>query len=219
MACTRMPLRPQLVGQVAHARLQRRLHRSHDAVVRHDLVRRRSSSWRTACPPSVISGAASRAMRTNEWQDTSMATPKPAAEQLSRPPCRSSLGAKAMECRAMSSRPQRSADALEHRLQLPRPAARRAAGRSAPPAPGQRLDVRPGLVVQVGDGQLGAELAERAGAAEGDRVLVGDAEDQGLLVARMRRRGDSGMVVLLYGLRQRAGAGCAGRSSAPRWWG
>ena len=48
-------------------------------------------------PPSVISGAASFAIRTNEWQETSIALANPAAEQSRSPPWRSSFGAKAME--------------------------------------------------------------------------------------------------------------------------
>ena len=44
-------------------------------------------------------------MRTNEWQETSIALAKPSAEQLRSPPCRSSLGAKAIECTRMSSWP------------------------------------------------------------------------------------------------------------------
>jgi len=56
-------------------------------------------------PPSVISGAARRAMRTNEWQETSIARLKPSAEQSRSPPCRSSFGANAIECTRMSRRP------------------------------------------------------------------------------------------------------------------
>src|SRR5215212_1146583 len=59
-------------------------------------------------PPSVMSGAASFAMRTKESQEMSIALAKPSAEQFSRPPCRSSFGAKAMEWTRMSSLPQRS---------------------------------------------------------------------------------------------------------------
>ena len=44
-------------------------------------------------------------MRTNEWQDTSMALAKPSAEQLRSPPCRSSFGAKAIEWTRMSNLP------------------------------------------------------------------------------------------------------------------
>jgi hypothetical protein len=57
-------------------------------------------------PPSLISGAASRAIRTKEWQDTSMAMPKPSAELSTRRPCKSLAGAKAMAWSAMSRRPQ-----------------------------------------------------------------------------------------------------------------
>ena len=39
IACTRMPLRPELVGEIAAAGFERRLHRAHHVVVRHDLVR------------------------------------------------------------------------------------------------------------------------------------------------------------------------------------
>jgi hypothetical protein len=46
---------------------------------------------------------------------------------------------------------------------------------------GQRLDVRLGLVGRVGDGEVGTDLAECAGAAVGDRVLVGDSADERLL--------------------------------------
>ena len=69
-------------------------------------------------PPSVISGAASCAMRTKEWQEMSIALAKPSAEQSSRPPRRSSSGAKAIEWTRMSSLPQRRAICVEHRLEL-----------------------------------------------------------------------------------------------------
>ena len=56
-------------------------------------------------PPSLMSGAASLAMRMNEWQEMSMARAKPSAVQSMRPPCRSPFGAQAIECTTMSSRP------------------------------------------------------------------------------------------------------------------
>ena len=46
---------------------------------------------------------------------------------------------------------------------------------------GQRLDVLPGLFVQIGDGEVGAQRAKRLGAAPGDGLVVGDADDQALL--------------------------------------
>ena len=48
-------------------------------------------------------------MRMNEWQDTSIASRKPSREQSTTRPCRSALGAKAIEWSAKSSRPQRRA--------------------------------------------------------------------------------------------------------------
>src|SRR5271169_584089 len=56
-------------------------------------------------PPFVINGAASLAILTKEWQETSIALAKPSAEQLRRPPWRSALGAKAIEWTRMSSVP------------------------------------------------------------------------------------------------------------------
>ena len=57
-------------------------------------------------------------MRMKEWQDTSIASRKPSREQSTTRPCRSARGAKAIEWRAKSSRPQRRFDLLEHRLEL-----------------------------------------------------------------------------------------------------
>jgi hypothetical protein len=45
----------------------------------------------------------------------------------------------------------------------------------------QRFDVGLGLVVQIGDGELGAEGAEGPGAAVGDRVLIRDPNHEALL--------------------------------------
>ena len=46
---------------------------------------------------------------------------------------------------------------------------------------GQRLDEFLRLVVQIGDGELGAEGTKGLGAAPGDRLVVGDPDDQPLL--------------------------------------
>ena len=51
----------------------------------------------------------------------------------------------------------------------------------------QRLDIFLGLVVEIGDGELRAERAESLGAAPGDRVLVGDADDQTFLAFEQLR--------------------------------
>src|SRR5262249_42747715 len=45
---------------------------------------------------------------------------------------------------------------------------------------GERLDVLLCLLVQIGDGKLRAECAKRLGAAPGNRLIVGNADDQSL---------------------------------------
>src|SRR5262249_11054083 len=44
----------------------------------------------------------------------------------------------------------------------------------------QRLDVLPRLLVQISDGKLGSQRPKRLGAAPGDRLVVGDTDDQAL---------------------------------------
>ena len=38
-----------------------------------------------------------------------------------------------------------------------------------------------GLFIQIGDGEVGAQRAKRLGAAPGDRLIIGNADDQSLL--------------------------------------
>ena len=118
-AKTRMPRGPSSVRQVAHRGLQRRLHRTHHVVVAAPPCRRRGSVMVISVPPLSISGSARRAMRMNEWQETSIACRKPAASSRRRGRAGRSRGAKAIEWRTKSSRPQSRADPLEHRLHLP----------------------------------------------------------------------------------------------------
>src|SRR5262249_43149578 len=54
---------------------------------------------------------------------------------------------------------------------------------------GERLHMGLRLVVEIGHGDLGAEGVERLGAAPGDRMLVGDADDEPLLALEQRRLG------------------------------
>ena len=84
---------------------------------------------------------------------------------------------------------------------------------------GQRLDVRLRLLVEVGDRELGAEGAEGAGAAPGDRAVVGDADDQALAAFEELRLDDGKRHAVLRFRRwpaRRRARGCGGRSSAPR---
>ena len=117
-------------------------------------------------------------MRTNEWHDTSIAFAKPAAEQLSSPPCRSSFGAKAIECTRMSSRPHWRGDRIEYRFELAVHAHVERQEDRRLQRTRVRLDERSRLLVQIRDGNIRAELAESLGAAIRNGVLVGDADDQ-----------------------------------------
>src|SRR5689334_2894668 len=49
---------------------------------------------------------------------------------------------------------------------------------------GQRLDIGLRLVVEIGDGEVGAEDAEGLGAAPSDRLIVSDAGDKRLLTLK-----------------------------------
>ena len=150
-------------------------------------------------------------MRTKEWQETSIALAKPSAEQSSSPPCRSSFGAKAIECTRMSSLPQRCRIWSNTASSWPGTATLSAPVIGASSASRQRLDMGARLVVQPGDGELGAGVAERLGAAIGDRLVVGDADDQRLVP------GQDGSDGVVHGLPQgMAAAALARRAAATR---
>ena len=180
-------LGPQLIGQVANARLQRRLHRTHDAVRGHDLVR-----------PVVGHGEQRAALGHQRRRQACHAHKRVAGHVHGQ----AEAGRGAVEQGALQvllrgegdgvqgdvEPAPRPADLLEDRFQLPRLLHVEGQENRRLQLPRQGLDVRPGLVVQVSDGQLGAELAEGASTAERDRVLVGDAEHQGLLAQQRRRR-------------------------------
>ena len=51
---------------------------------------------------------------------------------------------------------------------------------------GQRLDIGPCLVIEIGDGKVRAEGTKSLGAAIGDRLIVGDARDESLLALEQR---------------------------------
>ena len=142
----------------------------------------------SSVPPLSISGSASRAMRMNEWQEMSIARAKPSRERV---------GDAAVQVvgRRVGDRVQHEvepapalADRVEDRfhraglLDVERHRDRR--GQLAR----QRLDVGPCLVVEPGHRELGAAVAEHAGAAVGDAVLVGDADHQALAAAEQRLR-------------------------------
>ena len=45
---------------------------------------------------------------------------------------------------------------------------------------GKRIDVLFGLFVEIGDGDIGTERTKRLGAAPGDRLIVGNADNESL---------------------------------------
>ena len=156
IACTRMPLPPSCT-RGSGSTIRVRPSRAHDAVRGYHLggamVADRRTSFRR-----FASSAARRAAPSarTEWHDTSIALAKPAAEQLMRPPCRSSFGAKAIECTRMSSSPH--CWAIASNTASSSPSTLTSSGRSSRfERLRQRLDVRAGLVVeQMGDGELRA---------------------------------------------------------------
>ena len=115
-----------------------------------------------------------------------MARAKPSAEQSSSPPCRSSLGAKAIEWMMLSNRPQRRSNLVEHGLQLPGRFDVEWGGDGRAEALGQRLDMGSRLVIQPGDREFRARLAKGFRATVGNGMVVGDANHQAL-VARQDR--------------------------------
>src|ERR1700692_391110 len=56
----------------------------------------------------------------------------------------------------------------------------------------QRLYIGPGLVVEIGDRDLGADRPERLGTAIGNRMLVGDADDERAAASQDRVQGPFG---------------------------
>ena len=120
-------------------------------------------------------------MRMNDQQETSIVLRKPSRPTSTTRPCSVSFGENAIECSRKSSWPHSFVDPLEHLLHLPfdhdveRHEDRRLQRL------GERLDMLPGAVVQIGDGELGPERAKRPGASPGDRLIVGDADDKTLL--------------------------------------
>ena len=71
----------------------------------------------------------------------------------------------------------------------------------------ERLDVRFRFVVEIGDRELGTERAECGCAAVGDRMLVGDADDERLL------SGEDGVMGLGHVARSFAGPRAYGARS------
>ena len=167
-------------------------------------------------PPFGIRGSARCAIRRNDQTETSIVVWKPARGHVGHPAAQGLLGREGDRVDDEVERAPVGRDPVEHRLELALGHhVHRHEDRRLDLAR-QRLDVRLRLVVEVGDRELGAERAEGAGAAPGDRAVVGDADDQApAALEQLRLRGGKGHRHSPV-VRRRPAPGCDGRSSAPR---
>jgi len=133
-----------------------------------------------------------------------MARRKPFFEQSTTRPWRSSFGAKAMECRHRSRRPQFLGDGLEHGLELALLGQVERQQQRCIDLSRQRLHVGARLVVEVGDRDIGAERLEGLGTTPGNGLVVSNPRDQRLLALQQGQRRDNQSCCVL--LRARAGA-------------
>ena len=115
-----------------------------------------------------------------------MASAKPACEQSVIRLCKSSFGAKAIECSKKIETAPHIADAREHRLKLAWFTHVARNDDRALELFGQRPDVRLRFGIEVGDREFGSRFAQRLGAAIGNAVLVGDPGYQSFFSMRGR---------------------------------
>ena len=116
-----------------------------------------------------------------------MVVRKPSRGASTTRPCNVSLGEKAMEWTTKSSPPQSLAISLENRLHLAGCAhVERHQDRRFEFAR-QRFDVFLGFVVEIGDRELRAQRAKRLGAAPGDGLVIGNADDEASLAFEQLR--------------------------------
>src|SRR5262249_27488240 len=63
---------------------------------------------------------------------------------------------------------------------------------------GERRDELLGLLVEIGDRDVGAERPQPPGAAPGDRLIVGDADHEGLAALELRQNARDAHAVLAF---------------------
>ena len=120
-------------------------------------------------------------MRMKDQHEMSMVVRKPSRGTSTTRPPSVSLGENAMEWTTKSSAPHSLAMRSNTASICPGVRTSNGIRIGASSSLRQRLDVFLRLVVQIRDGELRAEGAERGGAAPCDRLLVGDADDEALL--------------------------------------
>ena len=110
-----------------------------------------------------------------------MACRKPSFEQSTTRPCRSALGAKAMEWMTKSSWPHSASMRLNTASNSPGCFDIERQQQAGLDLLGQRLDKAFRFFIEIGEGQFGAEGAQLDGAAIGDGIGIGDADDEAAL--------------------------------------
>src|SRR5580704_10556641 len=177
--------RPQLEGEVAAGGFEGGLDRPHDVVVRHHAVgavvahgehRAAVGHQRRREPGHADKGMAGNVHRLGEA--LGRAVEQAAAQVLER-----GEGDRMDQDVELAPAP---ADLVEHCLELARHGNVQRSGDGGLQRARQRLDMGARLVVQPGDGEIGADGAERLGAAIGDRLVVGDADHQRLAASQDR---------------------------------
>ena len=170
----------ELIGQIAAHRLQRRLHRAHDIVVRHDAIgaevahrehrpaigHQRRGEFRHA-----NEGMARNVHRLGEALGRAV---QDAALKIG-------LGREGDRMDQDVEPPPFRADLIEHRFQLSGNGDIHFPDDRRLELPRKRLDMPSRLLVQPRNGELGARRSKGLRASVGDRVVVGHADDQRLL--------------------------------------
>src|SRR5271167_1766768 len=173
-------LGPKLDGQVAHGRFERRLDRPHDPVILDDLVGamiahgedRSPTGHQLFGPARQVEQRPARYIHRRQ-KAVARAVGDAPGERLPR-----GEGDRVDE--NVEASPFRR-DRLEHRIDLHRVANLQRQQQRRFDRLRQRLDIRARPIVEIGHRDLGAGPMHRLGASPGDRAVVGDADDQGLL--------------------------------------
>jgi hypothetical protein len=188
---------PELGRDVAHRALQRRLGDAHDVVVRHHHL------------AAVIRHGEHRAAVLHQWLgEMRHAEERPArhvhrggeafARHIDDAAAQRLLGREGDRVHQDVEPAPFLGDVLEHGLHLARLADVHRQEQLGVELVGERLDEPFGLLVEIGDRDVGAERAQPLGAAPGDRLVVGDADHEGLAAFEMRQNAWNGHAVLAF---------------------
>ena len=172
-------LRTELVSEIAAAGFERRLHRTHDAVRGHDLV------------GAVVAHREHGAAVLHERRRELGHAHEGMARHVHRlgEPAGGAIEESALQVflRRERDRVHEHVEAaplarnfVEHGFELPGHGHVERQEELGRQLARKRLDIGTRLLVEIGDADVRTELAERACATIGDRLVVGDADDEGL---------------------------------------